>query len=114
VSAGYSGTPLAKKLGIKSGSVVFTIAAPREYRDWLKPLPDDVAFVTKPPKSGSDVVHLFVASLAELKRELPKARKAMKPDGGYGCRGIRRLRRFRPTSRKTTCAVWRSPPTLLT
>jgi len=81
VSAGYSGTPLAKKLGIKSGSVVFTIAAPREYRDWLKPLSDDVRFVAKPPKSGSAVVHLFVTSLAELKRELPKARKAMKPDG---------------------------------
>ena len=81
MSAGYSGTPLAKKLGIKSGSVIFTIAAPREYRDWLKPLPDDVAFVAKPPKSGSDVVHLFVTSLAELKRELPKARKAMKSDG---------------------------------
>ena len=81
MSAGYSGTPLAKKLGIKPASVVFTIAAPRDYRDWLKPLPDDVAFVTKPPKAGCDVVHLFAASLADLKRELPNARKAMKPDG---------------------------------
>ena len=81
MSAGYSGTPLAKKLGIKSGSVVFTIAAPREYRDWLAPMPEDVSFVAKPPKAGCDIVHLFVASLAELKRELPNARKAMKPDG---------------------------------
>lgn len=81
MSAGYSGTPLTKKLGIKSGSVVFAIAAPREYHDWLKPVSDDVAFVAKPPNSGSDVVHLFVTSLAELKRELPKAHRAMKPNG---------------------------------
>ena len=81
MSAGYSGTPLAKKLGYKAGSTAFTIAAPRDYRDWLKPLPDGVDFVTKPPKSGADIVHLFVTSLAELKRDLPKARKAMNPDG---------------------------------
>ena len=74
MSAGYSGTPLATKLGIKPETVVFTIAAPREYRDWLKPLPDDVVFVAKPPKTACDVVHLFATSLAELKRELPKAR----------------------------------------
>jgi len=81
MSAGYSGTPLAKKLGIKPGSVVLTIAAPRDYRDWLAPVPDDVSFVAKPAKSGCDVVHLFVASLAEFERDLPKARAAMKPDG---------------------------------
>lgn len=81
MSAGYSGTPLAKKLGFEPGSVAFTIAAPDEYRDWLKPLPDGVDVVTKPLKSGVDIVHLFVTSLAELKRDLPKARNAMKPDG---------------------------------
>lgn len=81
MSAGYSGTPLAKKLGFKPGSFAFTIAAPDEYRDWLKPLPDGVDVVTKPLKSGVDIVHLFVTSLAELKRDLPKARNAMKPDG---------------------------------
>jgi hypothetical protein len=81
MTAGYSGTPLAKKLGLKSGTVVFTIAAPRDYRDWLAPVPKDVTFVAKPPKAGCDVVHLFVTSLADLKRDLPKARKAMKSDG---------------------------------
>jgi len=81
MSTGYSGTPLAKKLGIKSGSVVFTIAAPREYPSWLAPIPENVSFVTKPAKAGCDVVHLFVTSLAELKRDLPKARAAIKPDG---------------------------------
>jgi hypothetical protein len=81
MAAGYSGTPLAKKLGIKSGSIVFTIAAPRDYRSWLAPIPENVTFVAKPAKAGCDFVHLFAISLAELKRELPDARAAMKPDG---------------------------------
>ena len=81
MSAGYSGTPLAKKLGIKPGCAVLTIAAPREYRDWLAPIPSDVSFLAKAPKAGADIVHLFVASLADLRRDLPKARAAIKPDG---------------------------------
>jgi hypothetical protein len=81
MSAGYSGTPLAKKLGIKSGSTVFVIGAPDGYQAWLKPLPADVSFATKPPKAGCDIVHLFVPSLADLERALPKARAAMKQDG---------------------------------
>ena len=81
MTAGYSGTPLAKKLGIRPGCVVLTISAPRDYRDWLAPLPKDVTFVAKPPTAGCDVVHLFVTSLADLKRDLPKARKAMTPNG---------------------------------
>jgi hypothetical protein len=81
MSAGYSGTPLAKKLGISAGSVVLTIAAPPEYRDWLAPVPKDVSFVAKAPKAGADVVHLFAVSLTDLKRDLPKARAAMKADG---------------------------------
>jgi hypothetical protein len=79
--AGYSGTPLAKKLGIKAGSTVLAVGAPAGYRGWLAPLPENIDFVLKPPKGGCDIVHLFVASLAEFERTLPSARKAMKPDG---------------------------------
>lgn len=81
MQAGYSGTPLSKKLGIKPGSIVLTIAAPRDYRDWLAPLPESVSFVSKPKKAHCDIVHVFVASLADLTRALPLARDAMKPDG---------------------------------
>ena len=81
MSGGYSGTPLAKKLGIKPGAVVLAIGAPRKYRDWLAPISDKVAFVAKPSKDGCDIVHLFAVSLKELVRDLPKARRAMKPDG---------------------------------
>ena len=70
--AGYSGTPLAKKLGIKDGGAVLLISAPKDYP--LKGL----SFAKKDP---ADIVHLFVTSLAELDKQLPQARKAMKIDG---------------------------------
>ncbi|HWA92397.1 MAG TPA: hypothetical protein VG889_20335 [Rhizomicrobium sp.] len=67
--SGYSGAPLAKKLGIKDGARVLALGAPRDYA---------FATVTKGP---ADIVHLFVTSLAELDTLLPKARKAMTTDG---------------------------------
>lgn len=79
--AGYSGAPLTMKLGIKAGAVIFMIGAPREYRDWLMPLPIDVKFVLKAQNGGCDLVLVFLKSLAELERNLPRARAAMKPDG---------------------------------
>lgn len=67
--AGYSGTPLAKKLGIKDDSVVLLMNAPKDYT--LK----GVTFAKKGP---ADIVHLFVTSLKELEKFLPQARKAIK------------------------------------
>ena len=78
---GYSGTPLSKKLGIKPGMTVLTIGAPHDYRDWLAPLPADVTFAAKSLAGQCDVVHVFVASLADLAEALPRARAAMKADG---------------------------------
>ena len=67
--AGYSGAPLKQKLGIKDGTRVLAIGAPKDY-----------AFATA-TKGPADMVHLFVTSLAELDKQLPKARKAMTTDG---------------------------------
>lgn len=79
--AGYSGTPLANKLGIKPGMKILTLNAPKAYRSWLAPLPSDVSFSAKRPRDGADIVHLFVPSLSTLKKNLPRARRAMKQDG---------------------------------
>ena len=79
--AGYSGTPLGKKLGIRPESTILLLNAPKEYRAWIGTLPKDAAVVSKPPKAGCAIVHLFVTSAAELARDLPRARKAMAPDG---------------------------------
>lgn len=79
--AGYSGTPLAKKLGIKPGTRILKINAPSEYGGWLGELPEGARLVATAPKAGSDIVHLFVTSIAELARDLPKARAAIAPEG---------------------------------
>ena len=79
--AGYSGTPLGKKLGIKPGTTVYAMGAPDDYLDWLAPLPNNVTVARKAPSSAAATVHLFVASLAALDRDLPRARAAMTADG---------------------------------
>jgi hypothetical protein len=77
--AGYSGTPLAKKLGIKPGHAVHVIDAPAGYRTLLAPLPDDVTFV--PRLSGSvDLVHVFAIAASKLAAALPRIRKQMRAD----------------------------------
>src|SRR5579859_8298700 len=44
--AGYSGTPLARKLGIKESGNVLAVGAPKGYREMLEPLPEGVTFHT--------------------------------------------------------------------
>jgi len=77
--AGYSGTPLAKKLGINAGCKLFADGASADYASLLAPLPDDVTFVKK-LTSSVDVIHLFTKSAAELDAKLRAWRYAIKPD----------------------------------
>jgi len=77
--AGYSGTALAKKLGINADAKVFADAAPSDYASLLAPLPDGVKFVNKLTNSV-DVIHLFTKSASELDAKLRRWRKAIKPD----------------------------------
>ena len=79
--AGYSGTPLVKKLGVKPDAKLFAIGAPGDYPKLLGPLPKGAAFAGKLPKANCDLLHLFVRSLADLKRDLPRARAAIAPNG---------------------------------
>ena len=56
--AGYSGTPLARKLGIKEGAAVLVLHAPGNYKTLLAPLPDGVRFVTRASET-TDLIHGF-------------------------------------------------------
>ena len=76
--AGYSGTPLAKKLGINAGCKLFVEGAPADYASLLAPLPDGVTFVKK-LTSSADVIHLFTKSAAELEAKLRRWRHAIDP-----------------------------------
>jgi hypothetical protein len=77
--AGYSGTPLAKKLGIKPGSKVFVDNAPVAYEKLLDPMPDGVN-VQSAINPSTDVVHVFVTSKSELTSALKRSLRHLRPD----------------------------------
>lgn len=79
-TSGYSGTPLAKKLGIADGSIVVTIQAPKNYTELLSPLPANVVFQNKVSQKTA-IVHLFSDDKSHLKTWLEKLRTAIRPDG---------------------------------
>ena len=79
-SAGYSGTPLARKLGIKAGYRLKTRGAPADYPQLLDPLPDDVR-VSSRLRGEIDLWHVFTASRKELDRTLRQAMGEIRRDG---------------------------------
>jgi len=69
--AGYSGTPLPKKLGIKPGSVVALLSAPSDFDKTLGPLPEGA--MLRPSGRGSrDLTICFVRSCKELDRRIDR------------------------------------------
>jgi hypothetical protein len=79
-SAGYSGTPLAKKLGIKSGTRIHLVDAPPGLRKLLGPLPDGVTFVPVLSETTA-LIHVFSTKKAHLAKMLAVIRSRMRPDG---------------------------------
>ncbi|HUH08241.1 MAG TPA: hypothetical protein VML96_10605 [Egibacteraceae bacterium] len=76
---GYSGTPLARKLGIKAGAAVALLGAPEGFA--LTDLPDGVD-VRSRAAGRLDVIVLFARSQAELARRFPAAMRVLEPAGG--------------------------------
>jgi hypothetical protein len=76
--AGYSGTPLIQKLGIKSGFKLKVLNEPDEYWDWVAPLPEGTSSTAK---NQFDFVHLFVTSRKKYETEVLKLRDKLHPDG---------------------------------
>jgi len=79
MAAGYSGTPLPKKLGIKRGQRVLLLSAPEPFE--LADLPEDVK-VGRTARGPADVIVSFHTERADLERRLPKLRAAMRPAAG--------------------------------
>jgi hypothetical protein len=75
--AGYSGTPLDKKLGIKPGSRLALVNAPADFEDTLGPL-DDVS-VRRDSKGQWDLLILFTKTRADLSKRLPGLVKSLGP-----------------------------------
>jgi hypothetical protein len=79
MSAGYSGTTLATKLGYKAGLRICAPGAPPNYRKLLTPLPDGIEFQSRVSKT-TDIVHFFTTSKVELAKSLLAWLKVLEPD----------------------------------
>ena len=79
--AGYSGTPLLNKLGIKQGYSMIIINEPVAYWDWLAPLPEGTH--VNPKKGEADFIHLFVKARKVFEKEFLKNKKRLKKDGMF-------------------------------
>ena len=78
--SGYSGTPLAQKLGVKTGQRTWRFHMPESVADEIEQ--SDVApELLAAPRLGLEMAHLFVTRRAELAQHLKKARKLLAPNG---------------------------------
>jgi hypothetical protein len=77
--AGYSGTPLAKKLGIVANVCVVTRWAPDDYAELLEPIPTGVKFERNVSRA-TDVVHVFTVEKATLAAALTTLRNEVRRD----------------------------------
>ena len=80
-TAGYSGTPLAKKLGIKEGTRLTLVRAPEGFESLLSPIPDDVR-ISRRVGRGADVIVAFHTSRVRLERDFDRLRAGMHEAGG--------------------------------
>jgi hypothetical protein len=80
MNAGYSGTSLAQKLGIKSGFTVLTLGAPSHYAELLGN-PYDIKIIADKPAGRPDIIHFFTNSRDELFSKLPDLRNVIRQDG---------------------------------
>ena len=78
--AGYSSTPLAKKLGIKEGSRIGLVNAPNDFQSALGVLPHGATFVQRMTNS-LDIILFFVLNERELARDFAKLAKKLVPNG---------------------------------
>ncbi len=80
MTAGYSGTPLAKKLGLRAGDRVALIGAPDGFEALLEPLPEGVTLLTR-ATAGLDAIVLFVTRRAEVERRHAALASRLTPAG---------------------------------
>ena len=77
--AGYSGTPLAKKLGFADGASVYVVGMPASVKAEIQQIAKP-KFASRPAK-GQAAAHVFVTQTKVLEAELKKLRTLVAPDG---------------------------------
>ena len=78
--AGYSGTPLLKKLGIKPNFTLWIINPPENYFAMLGELPEHVQ-LNNEGGNHYNFIHIFTKSQTELKEQLPQLKTSLAKDG---------------------------------
>ncbi len=78
--AGYSGTPLIKKLGIREDSTVLFVSPPQDYPKTLGDIPESVR-KAGPKDSEIDFVQFFSHSSAEVRARIPKLKQRIAQNG---------------------------------
>jgi len=78
--AGYSGTPLARKLGVRPNEKLIALNAPDNYEEILDGLPEGVA-ITNRLTEKADFVHLFVKQRSDLAKRLATLRTKLDDAG---------------------------------
>jgi hypothetical protein len=81
--AGYSGTPLVQKLGIKPGHHVALVGSPTGFIDTLGKLPDSVIVLGPRSRAACDVVVFFAANSSTLTKGFGRLAARLKPAGGF-------------------------------
>ena len=75
-NAGYSGTPLPQKLGIKPGMTLHVVDAPMDYPALIAPIDKKVAFATRLTRDV-ELLHAFVTKKGRLEEVLDRARAGL-------------------------------------
>ncbi len=78
--AGYSTTPLAKKLGIKEGFVIGLVNAPEHYLELFTDLPESIE-ISAGKRTPKDLIHFFTKEEKQLLRVLPILKVQIKQEG---------------------------------
>lgn len=79
--AGYSGTPLLKKLGIKPGYAILLVNVPDNYQKALGPLPEGAQFVDSNHTEPLRFIHIFCMNEEELHNFVPPLKERLAKDG---------------------------------
>jgi hypothetical protein len=79
-SAGYSGTHLVKKLGIKAGQKIAFLNQSQGYQKSLEPLPTDLS-ISDTLGKDLDFIHFFVKEMVHLEKNLPELKNALTYNG---------------------------------
>src|SRR6185312_716887 len=79
-SAGYSGTPLAKKLGIKAGFKIKLVNTPGYYLQLFPDFPANTKRI-KNDKTKVDFIHFFCTNAEEINTKINALKNQLQPDG---------------------------------